>query len=1191
MILRRKILTLSKVNNVLTKQQDQLNYHLNKNTFRQFSAYSLERSKVVGMATYSDVNVSHNSKLSSKNQLHDQRYSVVGKIPYSSGLEQVDSAEKQRYDASAYLKSSQSDQKVDPKKVEKWVKEAMEVEHEGYDKVLTSYVQNVDAVVTFYKHKATGLTVVSFRTSDKNKEMAFDVSAPTYQFNDHGCTHVTEHSVLIKTEDYKVFNSFYYQVAGMYYSFLNALYYKNRTRYYFTSLNEKSFYQLADQFMSAFFKPSFLKDEDIVKQEGWHYKVTKSNEKDSNTKEVGVDVHGRHVTFSGVVYNEMKKRTYANPVDKGVSVLDHNLFTNTLRYDSGGNPEDIVDLTHQELVDFYNMFYGPSTATVYFHGANDVYKRLDFVDKYLKKHNLGVSPDPKTGKYSHTASPEFVKQISVHEEYKEAPKYVKTQYSAQNKDEDVMMMGWVLDPKYKGTNKYDLDSVDKLAFEVVKHMLLDSHNSVFQKALVESELGSRVVGPGLDDFYPLYPHVTFMFGVEGVKYTEKTREENVKKFEQQVFKALKDVVEKGFDREAVKSALSKVEFKHTEQNYVMKEHRQGYYPKGLTQLRFVQPQLEQGKDPLEFVRLDKLMAELKNRVSKDRNYLSNLVKKHMLNNTTRVTLHMEAVESKEYEKEFNKKVVEKLKSRLSHLSKEEVDKLEEEYKKFKEEREKRQDEKAYESFPEFDPKEVLKKDSKDQKKVYKLSESSLKEQSSLKRSHPDSKESEVTVLSNKVDSNGILYMDYTLALDSLSLDDLKYMYLFSQMLQEAGTDKLTPEEVSYLVDKNLGGVSFSTYFTTESNNQTYDDPTKGLGYLVVRSKSLKHKTDQMVDVVHDLLVNANFSNSKKGVMLVKRSVKQLEYSLRDLAHVFTFRRLSKRFSVANYADEVANGYSQLVFLRDELVPLAEKDWSKVESKLNEIRQKLMNMKNLTVNLTGDQELLDSFLKNATQYHSKLTSTFKSGQQKTQTKVWVEEVLKNKLLESTNKDELIVLPLRNNFVGVGGKLFSKNDKKSGEHSVAMHYLMRTYLYRFLRTSGGAYGAHVYLTNTGHVAMVSYADPNFMSTLEVYKKVPEGLKEASDWLSEKGMKMHVVGTLSSLDRQHNPEDKAKYVMKSYLRGETDEQIQKLREQVVSASKKVFKEVEAKFRESKDWMTVSSLVNRESAESAPSHYKKLF
>ncbi|UKJ90249.2 hypothetical protein MACJ_001181 [Theileria orientalis] len=1187
----RKILSLSKVNSVFNKQKLHLNYHLNQSILRQFSAYILQRNNILRMATYSDVNVSHNSKLSSKNQLHDQRYTVVGKIPFSSVVDQVESRDNQEFDSSMYLKSPSSEQELETNKVEAWVKQAMEVEHDAFDKVLTSYVQNVDAVVSFYKHKVTGLTVVSFRTSDRNKEMAFDVSAPTYQFNDRGCTHITEHSVLMKSENYKAFNSFYYQVAGTYHSFLNALFYKNRTRYYFTSLNEKSFYQLADQFMSSFFKPSFLKDKDILKQEGWHYKVTKSNEKDSNTKEVGVDVHGRHVTFSGVVYNEMKKRTYANPVDKAVSVLDHNLFSNSLRYDSGGNPEDIVDLTQQELVDFYNMFYGPSTATVYFHGANDVLKRLEFVDQFVKKHNVGVSPDPETGKLSHTASHEFVKQISVQEEYKESPKYVKTQFNAQQKDEDLMMMGWVLDPKFKGTNKFDLDSVDKLAFEVVKHILLDSQQSVLQKALVESDMGARLVGPGLDDFYPLYPHMTFMFGVEGVKFTDKTREKNVEKFEQQVFKALKEVVENGFSKDAVKSALNKVQFRHREQNYVIKEHRQGYNPRGLTQLRFVQPQLEQGKDPLEFVRLDKLMFELRHRVSKDRNYLSNLVKKHMLNNTTRVTLHMEAVESKQFEKEFNKKIVEKLQSRLSKLSKEEVDQMEEEYKRFKQEREQRQDQKAYDSFPEFDVSEVENRDSKEQK-VFKLSENSLKEQSSLKRSHPDSKKDEVTVVTSQAHSRGVLYMDYALSLDSLSVEDLKYLNVFSQMVQEAGTDKLTPEEVSYLVDKNLGGVSLSTYFTTESNNQTYDDPKKGLGYLVVRSKALKHKTDQMVDIVNDLLANANFSNSKKGVMVVRRSVKQMEHSLRDLAHVFTLRRMASKFSVANYSDEVANGFSQLVFLRDELVPLAEKDWSKVESKLNEIRKKLMNLKNLTVNLTGDQELLDSFLKNSSQFHDKLTSTFKSDDQSvSQTKVWVEEVLKNKLMESTNQNELIVRPLRNNFVGVALKLFNNDDKQSGEHTVTMHYLMRTYLYRFLRSSGGAYGAHVYLTNTGHVAVVSYADPNFKSTLEVYKRLADGLKEASESLSDKGMKMHVVGTLSSLDRQLNAEDKAESMLKSFLRGETEEQRKRLRKEVVSATKKVFKEVEAKLRQSNDLQNVCSLVNRASAETAPSQFKKLY
>ncbi|XP_952460.1 falcilysin-related protein, putative [Theileria annulata] len=1068
----------------------------------------------------------------------------------------------------------------------KWVKEAMEVEHEAYEKLMTTYLPDFNVVGTYYSHKTTGLTVVSFKTNDSRKEMCFDVCTPTYQSNDRGCTHVLEHSVLVRTKTYNTFNFFYHNVASAYVSFLNALFFRDRTRYYFSSLNETSYYHMADYMMDSFFRPSFMQDHDVLKQEGWHYKVTKENDKNSNTKELGVNVHGRHVTYSGVVYNEMKKRKFADPVSFGTSVMYHHLFTNPFRYDSGGNPEDLVELTQKELEEFYKTFYGPKTASVYFHGPNDVYRRLEYVDNYLRKHNVGVSPDPKTGQLSHTASQEVLDSFSLSEEYRDKPKHVKEQFSSKTKDEDMFMMGWVLNPTHKASKKYDLDSVDKLALQVLSYLLLESPESVLLTKLVSSKFATRRVGPGLDEYFPAYEYLSFMFGVTGVKFTEKTRESNAKTFEKLVLEALTEVVTKGFNKKAVEAALNKVEFRHTEKKYVMKEHRQGYYPRGLAMLSLVKPRYQEGKDPFEFLRFEQLFPELKLRVFSDDScsYLSNLVKKHLLNNNTRVTLHLQAVESSKYEKEFNKRVSDHLRERLSKLSKEQVDEMEKAYHKFKSEREVDFDPSVFDTFHQVDFSELKKEKVSHPSKLYKLTSDSLSETTVVQ-----SDKSSCTVLVHPVESRSVLYMNYAVSLDSLTVDDLKYLALFTALLKLTRTDKLSSEELSYKLDNSVGDLWFSTFFSTETNNSTYDDPTKSVGYMVVRAKCLKHTVTEMVDVVNEVLSRADFSDSKKGVEVVKRLLSYVSHQSLDFTHKFTLRRMCAKFSVSDYADELVNGYSQLVFLRDTLVPLAEKDWSKVESKLNEMRVKLLSMKNLTVNLGGDSELLDSVLDDSTTFYSKLSSTFKYDS-KTSDKVWVKEVLDKKLMDSVDKNELLVLPLRNNFVGVGGKLFDKSDKRSGSHQVVVQFLLRDYLYKHLRASRSAYGVHAYLLRTGHVALVSYADPNFLETLEVYKKVPSALVQAHEVLTDKALKMYVTGTLASMDKEEHPDNVVFQHFTSRLRGESEEQSLKNRKEVLETTKEVFKQVADKFSKSKDWHNVCSAVNRSSADTAPSTFKKL-
>ncbi|UVC54619.1 falcilysin [Theileria orientalis] len=1062
-----------------------------------------------------------------------------------------------------------------------WVRESMNYNHRAFDNTGSVYIPELGVVATSYKHKLSGFNVMSLKTHiDSGKEMCFDLCVPTPPLNSKGSPHVLEHSVLAGTPKYPSKDAFSILIQGGFTSFLNALTYKDRTSYLFSSTNEKGFYQVADVYMDSFFRPNVTKDKMIFDQECWHYRVTDGS---ADKSDADIVLHDRTIGFAGIVYSEMKLRS-SDSSSLFYYLTYENLFNNSYKYISGGAPKDIVDLTHQELVNFYNLYYGPRTSMLYFYGPYDLKNRLDFVDNYLKTYNIGIDKDPKTGRLSHNANLESADSNIDFEEYKDKPKYASSQFSSANPNEDEFMISWLLDPVHKGSkDKFKIDFVDNIGFQVLQYLLMGTPESVLYKALIDSNLGNKVIGSG---FSGEYKQSLFSVGLKGVdKLKQGSREEMVQKFENVVFDTMRKIKDEGFKRDAIDSGLNTVEFE-------MRELNSGYYPKGLMLISLMQTQFQYGRDPFGLLKFDSLMSELRKRIFCDdpSKYFVSLLEKHMLNNTTRVTLHMEAVESKQFEKEFNKKIAEKLQSRLSHLSKEEVDKMEEYYNNFKKDRQMAEGDDVLNSFETLELSDVCRDQEKIPTKSYKLSENAVTPCQSHDTNLMDNKTT--IVHTHPIESHGILYMEYALALDAFTVDDLKYLGIFASMLRESGTNKLTPEEVSYLVDKNLGGVSLSTYFTTESNNQTYDDPKKGLGYLVVRSKALKHKTDQMVDIVNDLLANANFSNSKKGLELAKRSLSIFQSNVANEGHEFSSLRLSSRFSVSSYAEELVNGFSQLVFLRDELVPLAEKDWSKVESKMKEIRQKLMNLKNLTVNLTGDQELLDSFLKNSSQFHNKLTSTFKSDEQsESKAKVWVEEVLKNKLMESTNQNELIVAPTNVNYVGMGGKLFDGNDKILGSDSLVFHYIRRTHLFKQVRMTLGAYGAFASILSTGHMIMVSYADPNFEKTLDVYRNMPSALKETYETLNDRDLLRQKIGKLSQLDKPLHVENKSLISLKRLLRKETDEFRQGFREDIFDATKECFKRIADKFEKGYDWKNICSVVNNTTSKEASKEFNRLY
>ena len=101
---------------------------------------------------------------------------------------------------------------------------------------------------------------------------------------------------------------------------------------------------------------------------------------------------------------------------------------------------------------------------------------------------------------------------------------------------------------------------------------------------------------------------------------------------------------------------------------------------------------------------------------------------------------------------------------------------------------------------------------------------------------------------------------------------------------------------------------------------------------------------------------------------------------------------------------------------------------------------------------------------------------------------------------------------------------------------------------VRVKGGAYGVMCAFTDLGNGYMVSYRDPNLAETNEVFEKVPAYL-EAFD-ADERDMMKYIIGTVSELDTPLTPRAEGRRSSQAWLTDITFEQIQKERDEVLSA-----------------------------------------
>ena len=81
------------------------------------------------------------------------------------------------------------------------------------------------------------------------------------------------------------------------------------------------------------------------------------------------------------------------------------------------------------------------------------------------------------------------------------------------------------------------------------------------------------------------------------------------------------------------------------------------------------------------------------------------------------------------------------------------------------------------------------------------------------------------------------------------------------------------------------------------------------------------------------------------------------------------------------------------------------------------------------------------------------------------------------------------------------------------------------------------------------MVSYRDPHLARTLDIYKGIPEYLENFAP--DEKEMTKYVIGTISSIDTPLTPSVFGIVSLRNYLSGQTDEERQTRRDEILTAS----------------------------------------
>jgi len=218
--------------------------------------------------------------------------------------------------------------------------------HPAFEFIRSQAIDALKIHVEEYRHKVTGAQHIHLAAD--SEENVFLVALRTVPHDSTGVAHILEHTALCGSEKYPVRDPFFMMVRRSLNTFMNAFTSSDWTAYPFASQNRKDFNNLLHVYLDAVFFSRL--DELDFAQEGHRLEFAETDNPNSD------------LVFKGVVFNEMKGAMSSVPSQIWQTLCKYLYPTTTYHYNSGGEPQEIPNLTYQQLKNFYRTHYHPSNA-------------------------------------------------------------------------------------------------------------------------------------------------------------------------------------------------------------------------------------------------------------------------------------------------------------------------------------------------------------------------------------------------------------------------------------------------------------------------------------------------------------------------------------------------------------------------------------------------------------------------------------------------------------------------------------------------------------------------------------------------------------------------------------------------------------------------------------------------------------
>lgn len=839
----------------------------------------------------------------------------------------------------------------------------------NFDLIKKEELKDIRSIGYWYRHKKTKAEVIIVKNKDKN--LIFDINFLTLLDSSEGIAHILEHSVFSGSKKYPSKNILNDLKTTGIVSFLNASTYKDLTNFYFSTYYKNKFLEIMDIYLDMVFNPLIYENSNIFKQEGIRLDYDKDNK----------------LIFNGIVFNEMKGTLTKEHII--YNSIYENLYPNTVyKFNSGGDVKEIPNLDNEKLKNFHKENYHPSNSYTYLYGDIDINNSLNKLDEYFKNYE-----------YKH-----IEKNFGEFKEIKNKNIEIKIPEEKENKLNLVLA--------------YNLSNL-KIR-PILSHFLsyLTDKTSLLHKKLVDTLLVNNI---SYTEFKNKFNTIVFNFyGVEN---------KNIDKVIQIFEESLKEVSQKGIDKEKLDSQIKRISFEDK------KEILKVYPAKGMTYDRAILTRLLYGKDDIfKYLRYEEDLKLKKTFTDLD---FKNFIEKDILNNNSYIIL--KCIPTKELFKLDDTIINEKLKKIESNLTEEKIKEIK-------------------------NISQLLK--TEDNKKIS-LPKLSLKDVTKIipKEYAKEADINNIKYLFYEADTLGINQISLMFNLKHLDKELSLYLYLYLKLLKNIDTNNYQLKDLINKINKELGSLNIGIdIYNNLKNEKEYKH------YLNFKAEYENQDINNFINLFDELIFNQEFQDIANIKNVLKNLKLNIENSYQDgyflINNFISYQlglnsRMYKNITIREFYDFIKNLYENF-----------ESNYSNMIEKFKELKEKVFNSNKMLVTFIGNKKDYECFKKEINKYLHNLKNTKYKDIDETK-----KEIIKSKAF---------IIDKKVNYIMEGFKLDTKI-----EHALLCNILTNKYLTKNIRMKNGAYGAGA-IYNSNYLSLYTYRDPNIKESLEIFKNIPNFIR---------------------------------------------------------------------------------------------------